>query len=203
MELLLVRHAAIDADAEPRRADPPLSELGRAQARALAAMLEGERFDACLASPLARAVETARLLVAGRGLEPELHPCLAEGAFGALDGLSRAEARRHHPEHFRLGETVLARLAATGETAPGGETRAAFLARARSACELVREPLFHPSARVLVVSHGGLLALLVTLLLGHEPRDGASIGFENCGVARVIAYREEPGFGPFAMLRFH
>jgi broad specificity phosphatase PhoE len=56
---------------------------------------------------------------------------------------------------------------------------------------------------VLVVSHGGLLAQLVTLLLGHEPRDGATIGFEHCGLARVIAYREEPGFGPFAMLRFH
>jgi len=202
VELFLVRHAAID-DGEPRRADPELSELGRSQARALAAKLAGERFDACLASPLQRAVETARLLVEGRGLEPELHPCLAEGAFGALDGLTRAEARARHSTHFRLGSTVLARLAATGETGPGGESRAAFLARAREACALLREPLFHPTARVLVVSHGGLLAWLVTLLLGHEPRDGASIGFEHCGVARVIAYAEPPAFGPFAMLRFH
>ena len=198
-----MRHGAVDPAGAGRLADPELSELGRAQARALADRLASERIDACYTSPLRRARETARILVGGRGLEPEIHACLAEGSFGALDGLGADEARRRHPAHFRLGGTVLARLAATGETAPGGETRADFLARARSACELVREPLFAPDARVLVVSHGGLLAWLVTLLLGHEPRDGASIGFENCGLARITAYAEPPAFGPFAMLRFH
>ena len=83
-----------------------------------------------------------------------------------------------------------------------GETRAEFVARAKSAHALVSGPLFDPTARVLVVSHGGLLSYLIRLLLGHEPRDDGSIGFEFCGVARVSSYREEPAFGPFAMLRF-
>jgi broad specificity phosphatase PhoE len=202
VELVLVRHGHVEHDPGRRLADPELSALGRAQALALGERLAGERFDVCFASPLRRARETARLLVAERGPEPELHACLAEGSFGALDGLSNDDARARHPAHFRLGSTVLARLAASGETAPGGESRATFLARAHSACALVREPLFHPSARALVVSHGGLLAWLVTLLLGHEPRDGATIGFEHCGVARLVAYTEEPAFGPHAMLLF-
>jgi hypothetical protein len=29
-----------------------------------------------------------------------------------------------------------------------------------------------------------------------------TIGFEFCGVARVVSYREEPAFGPFATVLF-
>jgi len=202
VELYLVRHGAV-GEAEFLRANPPLSETGRAQAAALAARLEPVHFDRCLASPLARAQETARILVAGRaGLALETHACLAEGNHGALDGLAPEEARRRHPEFYRLGRTVLPRLAATGWTAPDGETRPQFLARAQAAQVLLREPLFAPNARALVVSHGGLLAFLIALLLGHEPRDEASYGFENCGVARIQAYSEPPAYGPFAMLHF-
>lgn len=202
MEIYLVRHGEVESGSAQRLGDPPLADAGRAQARALAARLSATRFDVCLASPLARAAETARLLVEGRDLAIQTHACLAEGAYGELDGLPTAEASRRFPEFYRLGRTVLARLAASGWTAPGGETRAQFLARARVAQALVSEPLFHASARALVVSHGGLLAYLVALLVGHEPRDEATIGFDFCGVARVKAYREDPGFGPFAMLHF-
>jgi broad specificity phosphatase PhoE len=202
VELYLVRHGAVDPAQAERSADPPLSATGRAQAAALAARLAGVAFDRCFASPLARAQETARALVAGRGLALETHACFAEGAYGQLDGLEPAEARRRHPEFYAKGRTVLARLAATGRTAPGGETRAELIARATRAHELLQAPLFDPSARALVVSHGGLLAFLVALLVGHEPRDEAIYGFEHCAVARVVAYREEPGYGPFAMLLF-
>jgi broad specificity phosphatase PhoE len=201
VELYLVRHGAVE-DAALQRADPPLAAAGLAQARALAERLAPVRFDRCLASPLVRAQQTARELVAGRGLALETHACLAEGAYGALDGLSPDEARRRHPEFYRLGRTVLARLAATGLTAPRGETRAEFVARARLALALVREPLFDPDARALVVSHGGLFAFLIALLLGHEPRDEASFGFDHCAVAVLEAYSEAPAYGPCAMLKF-
>jgi len=197
-----VRHGAVEVDAARLRGNPPLSELGRGQARELARRLRETEFGLCLVSPLVRAQETARLLVEGRGIPLETHACLAEGSYGALDGLERGVELTRHPEHFRLGRTVIPRLAATGETAPGGEPRAAFLARAKAAHALVCGPLFDPVARVLVVSHGGLLAYLIQLLLGHEPRDEVTIGFDNCGVARVVSYREEPAFGPFAMLHF-
>lgn len=197
-----MRHGAVEESLAAFRADPPLSAQGRAQAEALAARLAPIRFDRCLVSPLARAQETARILASERELALETHACLAEGAFGALDGVPRDEAERRHPEYYRLGRTVLARLAAAGRTAPGGETRAEFVARAHRAAELVREPLLHPDARALVVSHGGLLCFLIALLLGHEPRDEASFGFEHCGVARVTAYSEAPAYGPFAMVFF-
>ena len=203
MELYLVRHGAV-GQADVLRTNPPLSETGRAQAAALAARLAPVHFDRCLVSPLVRAQQTAQILVGSRlGLALETHACLAEGEHGALDGLAPDEARRRHPEFYRLGRTVLPRLAATGFTAPGGESRDQFVARTRAAVALVREPLFAPDVRALVVSHGGLLAFLIALLLGHEPRDEASYGFDNCAVARVQAYSEPPAYGPFAMLYFN
>lgn len=202
MEILLVRHGATEEPQTRRYGDHGLSDLGRAQADALALSLRDRHFDVCLVSPLRRAQETAELLVRGREIPLRTHDCLAEGALGRLDGVDHAEALRRWPDEFRLGRTVLARLSASGFTAPGGESRAAFLARALEAQALLQGPLFDESARALVVSHGGLLAYLVQLLMGREPRDDATIGFDFCGVARVISYREDPSFGPFAMLRF-
>jgi len=202
VELFLVRHGATEEFEAKRFGDHGLSETGRAQADALAERLRATAFDLCLASPLRRAQETAARLVRGREIPVGTHACLAEGALGLLDGVDHADAARRFPEDFRLGRTLLARLSAAGRTAPGGETRAEFAARAREALALVLVSLFHPSARALVVSHGGLLAYLVQLLVGREPRDDATLGFDFCGVARVISYREDPAFGPFAMLHF-
>jgi probable phosphoglycerate mutase len=202
VELFLVRHGATEEFEAKRFGDHGLSGAGRAQADLLAESLREAAFDLCLVSPLRRAQETAARLVRGRSIPVETHACLAEGALGLLDGVDYVEATRRWPEDFRLGRTLLARLSAASRTAPGGETRAEFAARAREALELVRVSLFHPSTRALVISHGGLLAYLLQLLLGQEPRDDATIGFEFCAVARVISYREDPAFGPFAMLRF-
>jgi broad specificity phosphatase PhoE len=53
-----------------------------------------------------------------------------------------------------------------------------------------------------VVSHGGILNYAIQVLLGLPVQDLVPFGFDNCGVARLIWYGEQPGFGPFPMLRF-
>jgi broad specificity phosphatase PhoE len=163
MEIVFVRHGEVALGSAQRLGDPPLSDNGRAQARALSARLAATHFDVCFASPLARAAETAHLLVAGRELEIQTHACLAEGAAGELDGLAPAEASRRFPEFYRLGRTVLARLAASGWTAPGGETASSGT---RDRRRWSRAAL-HESARA-GISHGGLLAYLIAVG-GREP----------------------------------
>src|SRR4051812_18126942 len=62
--LFLVRHGATTASAEDRFAgaiDTPLSEEGRRQATLLGDRLAKEQIDAVYASPMSRAMETARL----------------------------------------------------------------------------------------------------------------------------------------------
>ena len=201
-EVYLVRHAEDQAAAEQRFVDGPLSARGRDQATALARALARTTFDACWTSPLLRARQTAELALEGREVPLIDEPLLAEGALGALAGLAWARGAELHPKHFRIGRSVVARLAASGETAPGGETREAFLLRARKVASLLEQALRVGSGRTLVISHGGLLNFALQFLIDVRVRDEVPFGFDHCGVVRAVGFREAPDFGPFAMLRF-
>lgn len=83
--IYLLRHGdaeASDGDDAARR----LTAKGERQAHAAGAALAalGATIDACLASPKARAIETARLACEPLGLEPEPAAELRGGGFDAL-----------------------------------------------------------------------------------------------------------------------
>ena len=72
-ELLLVRHGQQDIDVNGPVSgllDPPLSALGREQARLVGAALSTGRIDAVYASPLQRALDTGREIARHHRLEP-------------------------------------------------------------------------------------------------------------------------------------
>lgn len=202
MEVWLARHAEYCAGAEGRYGDDGLTERGRDQARRLALALAPIPFARCLVSPLRRARETAELLLADRAVPLELEPSLAEGSSGELDGLTVEAARARYPEDLRLGASVVARLAASGRTAPGGEPREAFQRRVERACGAIGKALESDAGALLVVSHGGLLNYALQRLLGVPLRDEVPFGFDHCGVVKLLRYAEPPGFGPFVMARF-
>jgi broad specificity phosphatase PhoE len=74
-EILLVRHALPEPDGTK---DPGLGEVGLAQARRLAAWLEGERIDAIYSSHLKRAIQTVEPVAAARGLAVAIDEGLRE-----------------------------------------------------------------------------------------------------------------------------
>jgi broad specificity phosphatase PhoE len=134
--IVLVRHGQSTANARGQiigRGDAELTELGRDQARALAPSLVGA--ERVLTSPLARAVETARLALPG--LRAELDESFVEQDYGALEGVGLAEAapalaaaRANHDERLGGGESladvdrrVHARLAALGADELAGDAR--------------------------------------------------------------------------------
>lgn len=202
MEIFVVRHAEDRAAAGRRFGDEGLTPRGEAQVRTLSERLAPVRFAGVECSPFVRARETAAGLIRDPSIPLREDPDLAEGSAGALLGLSIDEARRRYPEYFRLGHTVVARLAATGRTAPGGESRETFLTRARRVSAHWRKLLAAPGDPILVVSHGGLLNYALQDLTGVRPRDEVPFGFENAGVARLLSFAESPAFGPFPMVLF-
>ena len=88
MTVYLIRHGRTDANGQyyAGRADIPLNETGRAEARALVRVLSGHPIDRILTSPLCRARGTAAPLSRDRGLRARIEPALAELDFGALEG---------------------------------------------------------------------------------------------------------------------
>jgi phosphohistidine phosphatase len=79
----LLRHG--DAEDGSPDSGRPLTQKGREQSRAAGSALNalGVEIGACLTSPKARAVETARITCEPLGVEPELEPKLAGGPFDA------------------------------------------------------------------------------------------------------------------------
>lgn len=161
-ELLLVRHAQSTWNAAGRwqgQGDPPLSELGRAQAKQLAERLRGEKIDALVSSDLARAAQTAAILGEALGLEPCFDARLRELELGHWTGLPKAEIAARWPDElarFRAGDLAY--------RAGGGESRDELAARAhRAAADLAAG---HAGQRVLVVTHLGVIRALAA---GAEP----------------------------------
>ena len=87
--LYLVRHGeTVDNAAQIMQGQTQgeLNETGRRQAQQLRDQLEGESFDAIIASDLHRAVETAELLAAPHGLPVVTTPLLRERDWGSFTG---------------------------------------------------------------------------------------------------------------------
>ncbi|MEN0086792.1 MAG: histidine phosphatase family protein [Leifsonia sp.] len=150
----LVRHGQTDWNLAKRiqgSSDIPLNETGRAQAEATGRALAAGRFDAIYASPLSRALDTARIIAEHVGLgEPDTISAVAERHYGEAEGLT--------------GEQILARWP-EGAPVPGRESREQVVARALPALRELGEQ--HPGENVIVVSHGGVISSLVRHVTDH------------------------------------
>jgi broad specificity phosphatase PhoE len=178
-EILLARHGETDWNRDNRfqgRADPPLNEVGRAQAAELAATLTREPIAAVYSSTLRRALETAETVAGPHELTPLTVDALREVDVGSWQGLTRAEVETRFPEQFR-------RWLDYGPGWEDGETHEQMGERVLAALrELAR---LHPHERILVVTHGGPIraALARAEGISHNEarRTGPALG--NCFVA--------------------
>lgn len=159
--LMLLRHGQTELSVNRRysgRGNPPLTELGRAQADAAARYL-GEQggVSAVISSPLQRAHETAAAAAKVLGLDVTVDDDLIETDFGAWEGLTFGEAVQRDPElHGRW-------LRDTSITPPDGESFDAVARRVRRARDrIVAE---HGGSTVLVVSHVTPIKTLLRLAL--------------------------------------
>ena len=164
--LYLVRHGATQLTAEDRfsgEAGVELSDDGRAQARALGQRLRGEDIVSVYASPQSRAMETARLVAGPCGLEPTPRDGLREISHGHWEGMTRADVERQFGDEYASWESDPFTFAPAR-----GESGVAVLARA---LPVIREIVSaHAGERVLVVSHKATLRLVLSSLLGFDPR---------------------------------
>jgi broad specificity phosphatase PhoE len=175
MKLTLIRHGPTEWNALRRfqgRTDMPLSERGRAAARAIAETLRSERFDRIYSSDLVRAAETARILGESRGADVRLDERLREFDFGRWEGLTWDEIVVGNPHLAGLGSTA-AKLYApeNGEWFPQVSARlASFLD------DLTQQNL----RAVAVVTHAGVLHAIFWVL-GLVPPERFTTG----GITRI------------------
>ena len=155
--LVLVPHAETEEWARGRcygRLDVPLSPRGLRQAEALGAALAELPLAAVYASPLARALDTARPIAAAQELDPVVLDALRELDFGEVEGLRYDEIEAQRPELFRAWMDDPA-----GVPFPGGESLGDLRARVLPAAAEIRAR--HVREAVAVVAHGGVIRIVL------------------------------------------
>ena len=175
-EIWLIRHGETEwsrSGQHTGRTDVPLTERGRAQARALAPVLAAQHFDAVLSSPLTRALDTCRLAGLGNAAEPE--PALLEWDYGQYEGLTTPQIRAQQP-----GWTVWS------APVPQGESLEQVQARAQS---LVGRLLAMPG-RVALFSHAHFLRALAGCWIGDAAALGAHFYLDTASIS-ILGFDRE------------
>jgi uncharacterized phosphatase len=156
--IALVRHGQTDWNASERlqgSSDIPLNDFGREQARRTVEALPPGKWDLVVSSPLGRAAETADIIAAGLGMTvAERLPDLIERGYGEAEGITLEQAKAKWPG-AGPGESLF----------PGQESEEVVTQRGlRAINELAAA---HPGKRILAVSHGTLIRVTISELLGH------------------------------------
>jgi broad specificity phosphatase PhoE len=159
LRVLLVRHGQSEWNLSGRwqgQADPPLTDLGRTQARSAARALG--TVDAIWTSDLQRAAETAAIVSAELGVGPVvIDPDLRERDAGEWSGLTRDQIDQQYPGYLQPLDGQDAANWAPRHP-PGWEPDAHLAGRIhRVLCRIAHEV---GDGDVLAVAHAGLLYTL-------------------------------------------
>ena len=183
-EVLLVRHGS-SARSTPEapialvdgKSDPPLSDLGRRQADAVAERLARSRIDSLFVTPLQRTQQTAGPLARRLGLRPTVIPDLREVFLGIWEGQLNARI---------VGDAVLAEHVFTAQrwdVIPDAESMNRFSERVRRGLERLADTV-GPDAVAVAVVHGGVIAEACRQVTGSEAF--AFLSAENGSVTRIM-----------------
>jgi len=168
----LVRHGESVSNLEGRvqgQEDIELSDLGRAQARQMAAWsrrlsaspsVAPSMISEVWSSPLRRARETAAEIAAALGLPVMVEEGLCELHAGIFQGHLWADLETAFPD-----EVAQWRSGDMHYVIPGGESRAQLAARGRATLEKLAG---RDTPGMIVVAHGGVLTAALGSMLGRE-----------------------------------
>lgn len=182
--LTLVRHGQSQASdpANPfplvdGHGNPPLTDLGHAQAQAVGARLRTEAVDAIYASSLVRTQETAAPLAGHLGHEVRIEPDLREVFLGEWEG-GLFRKMIHEATHPAVAE-----FRATGDwgAVPGAESNAELTERCSAAVRRIHDA--HREEHVVAFVHGGVIAALLSVATGGVL--AATAGADNGSIHRL------------------
>jgi alpha-ribazole phosphatase len=180
----LLRHGEPEGGSRFRgTVDDPLSAAGWAQ---LTAATADHAWDAIVCSPLRRCREFAQTLAAERGIDCRIEPDFREISFGQWEGLTAAQVQAEYGAALaRFWQDPVA------HPPPQGEPVAAFNARVDAAWQRLLADA--KGQRVLLVAHGGVVAMVLRGVLGMPLSHAWRVRLGYAGRARLRLNHTEHG----------
>ena len=197
--LYLVRHGATDANLQRpyvlqgHGIDLPLNPIGQRQAERVAGLLAHKSISAVYASPMRRALETARAIAARCSADVVVRDELIECNVGRWEGLSWDGIREQFPhdyENFQRDPSQFPYL--------GGETYGDVARRAVPVLEQLLER--HANERFVVVAHNIVNRVAVATFLGlalarakeiHQANGGVNVIRRENGRTQLVTLNSE------------
>ena len=178
----MIRHGETEWNSQQRmqgHSNSDLSSVGQAQIQALGQWMKNVPFDLIYSSDSLRAKQTAEAITQFSGHELKIDLRLREKNLGVFEGLTSEEARERHPEVFRLFKT-----AGSKYVIDEGESTQQLQDRALEIVEEIR--IKHPEERLLLVTHGGFIRVVMKHSLGLSLETPTRFLIRNTGVFRLV-----------------
>lgn len=190
MNLYIVRHGESTWNRENKiqgNSNPPLSALGRLQARLLARRFRRVKVDTIYSSPFLRATQTAEVIAAVLKKTVIKKGGLKEVSLGDWEGMTPDEIDAAYANRYQRW----LRLGPTKVRIPGAESIPQFRKRVtRVFRTIIRE---NPRKDIVVVTHGGVIAALLSHLLKADfDRLILNLHLPNTGVT-LVSFSKKKG----------
>ncbi|WP_164479241.1 histidine phosphatase family protein [Nakamurella antarctica] len=154
-----------------------LTTVGLQQAAEVAAALQVYPVRRIITSDLQRAQQTAQIIGAATGIEPEANALLREICLGSLEGGTSAQASAWWEVNASNGADFDPNLAP-----PGGESFTDALGRVRK----LLKTLWQEESDVVLVSHGDTIRVALADHAGEQLRHMAWRPVGNCEINTVV-----------------
>ena len=173
--------------------DDPLSDTGWQQM--IAAIAEGDQWDAIVSSPMQRCQHFAQQLADEHRIPLHIEKDLREIGFGEWEGLTAGQIQERYGDHLnRFWQDPIA------FRPPGGEAVTDFYQRTIDGFDRWQQTL--AGKRVSVVCHGGVIRMVLANVLGI-PLERSFTGFAVPYACRSRIQVDQSEFGVFRSLISH
>ena len=188
MEILFVRHGETEANRTNLfygRLDYSLTPTGCEQAKKAGNLIRMMNFtpDRIVVSGLKRTHETLKAMGFSMD-EAEIEPRLDERSLGALEGMTFPEISVRYPDLFESWDNDWLDF-----SPDGGESQREFSGRVRNYLEELKSEDHKPD-RILIVTHGGTMKTIISIILGDVSYRFNQLEIYNCSILRVRLTRD-------------
>lgn len=182
MDLIIVRHGRPERVEDlASAADPGLTDIGRAQAEAVARFMLQEQVDHVVSSPMRRARETAQPLADALGMDPEIIDDIAEIDRDATEYVPMEELKAEGGEAWQaiLDDPTAMHYGVDIEDFADTVTRA-----------FERVIIDNPGRTVVAFCHGMVTMQFLRRILGYD--DAHALRVDYASLSRIQASSSRP-----------
>lgn len=162
--------------------ESPLTQKGKAQAKEIASILKGVKFDAVFSSDRSRAMQTVEGMALERKLVLKTTEALREKFYGPYEGRKRLEVKNELKHLFDQYKTLSNKDKHTFRIYQGGETDHEAVERVM--LHLRELSLAYPGKTLLIGSHGGIMRYLL-IRLGKLTYDSDTHAVRNTAYLKL------------------